>query len=54
MRAVNYLKIYTRLLEYAVTPYRGKPCAKLVPYEEINKQGAGVIEVNALIWHVEG
>ena len=28
--------------------YRGKPCAKLVPYEEINKQGAGVIEENAL------
>ena len=28
--------------------YRGKPCAILVPYHEINKQGAGVIEENAL------
>ena len=28
--------------------YRVKPCAKLVPYEEKNNQGAGVVEENAL------
>ena len=27
--------------------YRGKPCAKLVPYEDNNK-GTGIIEENAL------
>lgn len=34
--------------ENVTITYRGKPCAKLVPYEEKNNQGTGIIEENAL------